>query len=296
MKAYITTSLCVTGMSALVSCTSLKHTCSIETLLPDESLRIIEHHTQTNDIGYFVSMALIDANNTNRVFNAWLDVVDLDKDRAKNIRESKRQSDEERQRWHRSQTDTNLHLRVGSSRVRDSGWITHAWAIESDLVKNRFPHYKIFSVGCLSGTGNPVFIAQPLLIGTNDSPIAGANIFILGNAPTVAAFITEQKSPVRTLNEARETLALFCELQSWTTSESMPDEVSDWTDAKDPEWVSKWTYRETETNDGWSFQAVFLTDPAPFIRSYYYYEIDVLRDGSIILLNGKDMGARGGYI
>jgi len=293
MKTAIAISAGLVSAITLISCTTVRRPDAFGEFLHREGLRVRQFHTETNDAGYQVTMELVGTADTSRVVEGWVILEDAGKRQDTFARSEAERRERDREKRIEIETNTNLHLRIMCDR-RDLGWITHARALDSERIKNRFPHCLIFSAGCLSGTLNPVFIAQPLVIGTNYSDAAMSTVFVLGNAPTVASFITEHKKPVRTQAEARATLDLLCELQNWTMCERMPDEVSGWNDAEDPEWVSRWTYRVTETKDGWTFQAVFLTDPQ--IRSYSYYEIEILHDGTITVRNRVLMGSAGGYL
>jgi hypothetical protein len=174
------------------------------------------------------------------------------------------------------------------------GKITEARPLLSERIKKRFPECHIFSVNRLETSGNPSYVAQPLVVSTNRSHVTFADICILRNAPTVTTFINLYKQPVRNRDEARETLDLLCDLQSWTLCESMPVHVKHWKDAEKQAWLSRWRYAETGTATGWNFKAVFLTDPK--IKSYTYYEVDVLHDGTITIKDQQSMGQSGGYL
>ena len=98
---------------------------------------------------------------------------------------------------------------------------------------------------------------------------------------------------LRDVTEARETLDLFCELQSWTVQKEIPEHVRNWEVAQDADWLSRWTYRQIKIPEGWRFHAVFLTDPV--IWSYTYAEVDVRRDGTLKIQNQELMGASSAY-
>ncbi len=293
MKRAIVISTILVSAIALISCTTATTPNQFGQFLDGEALRVRTFQAETNDTGYQAAIELIGVADTNRVIEGWMMLEDVGMRQANFARSDDERRERERKEREQIATDTNLHLRVMCDRG-DWGWITHARALDSDRIKERFPCYKIFSVGCIGASLNPVFIAQPLVIGTNYSDAAMSSVFVLGNAPTVASFMTDHRKPVHTQGEARATLDLLCELQSWTICERMPDEVSGWKDAEDPEWVSRWTYRVTESKDGWAFQAVFLTDPQ--IRSYSHYKIEILHDGTITVKNRVYMGSAGGYL
>jgi len=177
--------------------------------------------------------------------------------------------------------------------LRGGGSINDARPINSERIKKRFPGYVIYSVDCSAG-GNPVFISQPLVIGTPCIASFGTPIGILGNAPTVAAFITTHKQPVHSQEEAQELLDLFAELQGWSICRKMPEEALGFMNKGNSESVAKWEFQGMETGSGWTFTAVFMTDP--FVKSYDRYFVEIFTDGSIRVKMLDYMGSHAMYL
>jgi len=305
MKKTICHLLLLASVCILASCTSSPNDAEISDRDPissffdRESLTITEFEDKTNDCGYNFNFLLTYKNDTNRIFLGWMMMSDVEKEKKKEAQKTLARKEVEEKLGREIVFGTNEFVNIGTLGEVGRGKISEARPLISERIKNRFPGCHIFSVTCLSVTylessGNPLYNAQPLVVTTNRNHTTFANICILRNAATVATFINFYKQPVRDRDEARETLDLLCELQSWTLVESMPAHVKHWKDAEKNEWLSRWRYTETATATGWNFKAVYLTDPQ--IKSYTYYEVDVLHDGTITIKDQQHMGQSGGYL
>jgi len=267
----------------------------ISSFFDRESLTITEFEDKTNDCGYNFNFFLTYKNDTNRVFLGWMMISDVEKEKKKEAQRDLARKEAEEKLGREIVFGTNEFVNIGTLGKEGRGKISEARPLKSERITKRFPGCHIFSVTCLEASGNPLYIAQPLVITTNKKPAYFSNIFILKNAATVTTLINLYKQPVRNRDEARETLDLLCELQSWTLCESTPPvHVKQRKDAVKDEWLSRWRYTETATSTGWNFKAVFLTDPQ--IKSYTYCEVDVLHDGTITIKDQQCMGQSGGYL
>lgn len=299
MKPMTTLIILLASLAMLVSCSSIHATDdnlnrdAISHFLARESLTLRDCRVSTNESGYEFNLKLTDKTDSNRVFQGWMMLTDLEKEKRDAERRSIMTKEEERRAREEFEKGTNQFIYLCIINNHDRGIITDARILNSARIKHRFPDYHISCVKCLGLSGNPIYIAQPMVVGTHYNPTAQSTVYILGNAATVASFISMHKEPVRNRDEARDTLNLLSELQSWTICEKAPNNALNQEDAKNPKWLSRWTYRETKTPMGWHFQAVFLTDPG--VQSYTYYEIDVHGDGTIIVKDMVHMGNFAGH-
>ena len=222
-------------------------------------------------------------------------VEDLKKRPELEEKAHKAQQQREQEKQTNILTSTNLFLSLSCMQESGLGLLYDVHALYSQRIQRHFPNCPIFRAGCLGPGLNPIFVAQPLVIGTNENGgIAGPTAYLLGNGPTVATFMNRYKQKVASIEQARELVDLFAELQSWTICENVQSELVGRADLNTPEWASRWIHTEKETESGWQIQAVFQTDPK--IRSYSQYRIDILRDGSISVRHLAHMGQSGGYL
>lgn len=279
--AAITASVMLTS-----SCVSSRKEDSFSEFLHNESLELTGFETEATDIGHHVTLRFVDPGDPNRRIEGALFLVDLEKDRAQRIENEEYRRERRKLESQERLTHPNLIHWARSHNIGGTGgdfgpigFLYGARPLESERVRERFPDHRIFIVSSGDPIMHPIYSDQPLIIPTRHQDDGGSFLKVLVNAPTVATFISDHKQPVPDIAEARETLELFCELQSWTMQKGMPENFKNRDDAKNADWVSRWTYRETENPDGWRFQAVFLTDA--FNRSYWHVEIDVFRDGTV---------------
>jgi len=258
-----------------------------------ESLTIQDYNIRTNECGYEFNLTLTDKSDSNRVFQGWLGLSDMEKVNREHEQRSISSKEEDEKEKREIAYGTNQFVDIVTYDKEGFGIISRARPLLSERITKRFPGCQFFIVACLGKGLNPLYVAQPLVVTTNKSPAHLSNISILRNAPTVATFMNLYKQPVRNRDEARETLDLLCELQSWTLCESIPVHLRHLKDAEKKEWLSRWQYTETATATGWNFKAVFLTDP--HIECCTYYEVDVLLDGTITIKDHQYMGQSGGY-
>jgi hypothetical protein len=259
-----------------------------------ESLAIQDYNIRTNECGIEFNFTLTDKSDSNRVFQGWLGLSDMEKANKESEQRSISNKEEDEKEKREIAYGTNQFVYIVTYDKEGFGIISRARPLLSERITKRFPGCQIFIVACLGKSLNPLYVAQPLVVTTNKNPATLSNISILRNAPTVATFMNLYKQPVRNRDEARETLDLLCELQSWTLCDSIPVHLRQGKDAEKTEWLSRWRYTETATATGWNFKAVFLTDPR--IECCNYYEVDVLHDGTITIKDQQYMGQSGGYI
>jgi hypothetical protein len=292
--------LLLASVCMLASCSSTtKSTKSIDRdamsrFFARESLTIQDYNIRTNECGYEFNFMLTDKSDSNRVFQGWLGLSDMEKINKESEQRSVLNKEEDEKAKREIAYGTNQFANIVTYDKEGLGILIEARPLLSERVTERFPGCQIFIVGCLGRGLNPSYVAQPLVVTTNQSPAHLPNIFILRNAPTVTTFMNLYKQPIRNRDEARETLDLLCELQSWTLCDSIPAHLRQGKDAEKTEWLSRWRYTETATATGWNFKAVFLTDPR--IECCNYYEVDVLHDGTITIKDQQYMGQSGGYI
>lgn len=131
----------------------------------------------------------------------------------------------------------------------------------------------LYSVTCTGFGPFFSFVAQPLVIDTNGVPS------VLASPPAVAKFLSDHTKSVKNLEEARESLLTFADLQSFSICKQLPKELEGASEGKDPDWGAKWAYLEEESKDGWVFTCAFRTDPK--LASYWRFRIVVNRSGRV---------------
>lgn len=289
MNKAIVFSGIVVGTSLLASCSILQQSDPFADFLNQHSLAYREVRWTTNAGEYHVTFQLASTEDTNCVMEGWMTLEDLRK-RAEERKAWDKRREEERQNIC---TNANLRLRLFCSKG-DRGWITGAKALDSQRMRDHFPDCRLYSVHAMAGSGNPLFIGQPLVIGTNWINDVLSSVYVLGNPPTVAAFMNQYKQKVDSLEEARRLVSLFAELQDWEICKQIPKGLSQWEKVRGPDWKSRWNYVEEKNASGWRFFTVFQTDPD--IKNHWQYQIDVLRDGTISVKELMHMGRVGNYI
>ena len=244
--------------------------------------------TNSNNLG--AEIELVSTLDSNHFYNCYVMMEDL----AKRDVQAKNQSDLREAMRNNIHTNECLQLLLLCQRGDRMGWLSSARPLDSTRVRDRFPGCRLLSVNC--SDLNPIF-TQPMVIGTNCNDGGISQCFILGNAPTVAKFITKYKRAADTIEAARDNIDLLAELQSWEVCHEMPKEMSGQEEAKDPTWVSGWKYQEVPTSMGWQFKVVFQTDSHHgIVRRYQQFQLEVLRDGTMTIREIKDMGGIGGYM
>ena len=264
--------------------------------LQSNNLRINLFLIETNESGFQAQVQLVGVNTTNYSVEGVM-VLDNTEKKLEHFKRFDAEMNQQRQKYEQKRsygTDYILPVTWGDIGREEYGWITKVRLLNSDRITRRFPDASIASVYCLDVIGNQVLVARPMIVSTNEGDFTSTAVFILGNAPTVAAYITKYKMPVHTMDEARETLDIFAELQTWTICREMPEEVLGWNAATNQIWVSQWKYQEKESEIGWRFAAVFLVDPQ--IKEYVRGEVEIFRDGSVTFTNMMHMGSSGGYL
>jgi len=219
-------------------------------------------------------------NDTNRYYIAFMHLIDKAKEKQS------RRDDARREQQENAKTHADPKRQLGIT-CRE-GSICTLSLLASERVRRTMPQYTFAIATCLDAGMDPAFVTQPLVMGTNCNPV------ILANPPTAAAFLSKHIGNVKNLEQAREVLLTFTELQSFVLCKSMPKEVSNWEGAENPEWIAKWTYVEKKTDVGWRFLVVFLTDAQ--IRSYSQYQVDIERGGRISVKELAHLGQEGEYL
>jgi hypothetical protein len=260
------------GTFLVTSCSTIQPTDPLTDFLNRNALRISSVTSHPCDSGHNIDIQLTSTSDTNHFFYGWLMLEDLKKRPELEEKAHKEQQLREQEKQTKMLTSTNLFLTL-SCMQESVGLLYDVRVLNSQRIQRHFPNCPIFRAGCLGPGLNPIFVAQPLVIGTNENGgIAGPTAYLLGNAPTVATFMNRYKQKVASIEQARELVDLFAEMQSWLICKDIPKELAGREDLNTPEWASRWTYTEKEIEPGWQFLVVFQTDPK--IRSYSQYRID----------------------